>query len=64
MPEASMNKNHLLSSGENKIRRAWQIAPMKTVTKAHLMDDPAHDHFGFRISVPNARHPFAAFGLG
>ena len=61
VPETSMHENHLFALAENQIRRAWQIAPVQSVSVAHAMYEAPHGHFGTGAVASNKRHSFAAF---
>ena len=61
MPKAAMNKDHLLKSGEDKVRLAGQITTVETKTKSHLVYQGSHSLFGLAVLAFDRSHDLATF---
>lgn len=56
VPEATMNKNHLLQAWKDQIRFPWQVLLMQPVAISHCMDQAPHHHLGLGVLAPDAGH--------
>lgn len=53
--EAAMDEDDLAPGGENEVGLAGQVFAVEPVTVAHAVSHGAHDHFGPRVAVADAR---------
>lgn len=49
MPKATVDENDFLSANEHQVGASRQVAAVQAITKAELVDDPAHRQFRARI---------------
>jgi hypothetical protein len=60
VPKASVNKDHLASRREYKVRAAWKARAMKPEPIAELMDELSHPQLGRSVFAFYLGHALAA----
>jgi hypothetical protein len=61
MPKATVNEYHLLAGWKHEVRGPGQVAPIESVTVAHLVNEPPHRKLGLRILFADTTHMGADF---
>jgi hypothetical protein len=64
VPKATVDENYLPLRGENHVRPAGQVFPVKAVTVPQAMDETSHKPFWFSVLGANQAHLFASFFFG
>ena len=59
MPEASVHKDHLTQTREDKIRRPWKVSDMEAISIAEAVGETANEHLRFRVRLSNSAHTCA-----
>jgi hypothetical protein len=60
VPETSMHKNYLQSSGKNEIRLAGQTSDVQPVSVTQAIYEPPDNHFRTRVLTSDTAHIFRA----
>jgi len=60
MPEAAVDKDNFILSGENHVRFAGKIAAMQSETETHTVDDGTYDQLRRGVFALDSRHVAAS----
>lgn len=64
VPETPMDENRLLAARKDEIGLTGQILPVKTVTVAEAVQQPAYRPLGTRVFASDSLHDAATLVLG
>ena len=64
VPEASVNKDHLVPRRENKVRLTWQILSVESKPIAKSVRQSTHSKFNCSVLAADMRHDFAPLLFG
>ncbi len=64
MPETAMHEDREPTTGQDKVRRSGQVAPVKTKSRAPCKERPSQDHLGARVALTDGAHEARATGIG